>query len=1012
MWPRLLAVWFFLLPLGALAADLDLNAELKAISSLYDEGSYVIAHKRATAALEEVKRRDLVSTKDGVRVLNALGNIEQELADYENARKRFTDALKISEELREYGFVMSLNINVGRTYFATGEFDRSLEHYRAALKLHETLFKRKASRVPRLALARIYEEMARVYHVLGNYTEAIRLIEMGGEIRTELDGADGLEMATTYSDLATMKIEQGDYVAGRALLERSAAIARKLAPKEVSTGNTLVNLAALLANLGKLEESVKLFEEAYAIQRGILGDAHPQIAITLGFWGLALESNGKAEEAMALHEKVLAIREKRLGKTHFRTVVGLINLGRTSLALGKPDKAESYFSQAIDIWKKQFGEKYVGASRVLAKLAAAKFAQGKDKDARSDYSASLTLLDESLGSQHPITSEVRNEYGVVLAASGDADSAWAELRKGTTEYFQWIARVMASSTRHEQGLLLESRRSTLFQLLSLANAQSKDLTMARAREALLAVLGWKAASSRAMLDRQEALVVGSDDESKKLLASLKEARRKLVHLMMYESPSGKLAGSRKETDELLKSSDALELALARRTAAYATLRQSKLAGLDDLARRLGNETVLVEAIKYRDLPFSQKDRPLKWGKYRYGAFLLWSTGKGDDSKAEVKWVDLGDAQIIEQAIHAWRKKIKEGAVAPRKAEGDLRARVWDPIAAGLPKSSTKNLRIAPDGELSLLPFEAIATAPGQYLVEKYEISYLSSGRDLIARPGPTESAVSALVLGDPDFDHEKADGEAKSGTPARAPETPKGGELRFFSLDGFRGEIAAIQKLLQQLKPKWDTKVSSGSGASEGALAKITRPAVLYAVTHGFFLPDRAKLLAAGPPGGLVASDETRAANFLPDARLQSGLALAGANVRAKRAAAGLSDGLLTALEVEALDLWGTELVVLSACETGLGNIQIGEGVMGLRHSFQQAGARTVVSSLWKVPDAETEQMMKQFLEAWLSGKPKAEALRRAQLDAIKLLRKDSPDEKSVPALKWAAFTCHGDRGD
>src|SRR5262249_12352118 len=145
------------------------------------------------------------------------------------------------------------------------------------------------------------------------------------------------------------------------------------------------------------------------------------------------------------------------------------------------------------------------------------------------------------------------------------------------------------------------------------------------------------------------------------------------------------------------------------------------------------------------------------------------------------------------------------------------------------------------------------------------------------------------------------------------------------------------------------------------------------------------------------------------DPRLRSGLALAGANRRQERAAAGASDGLLTALEAENLDLWGTELVVLSACETGLGQVRGGEGVLGLRRALQLAGARTVVASLWKVPDAETERLMTGFLRRWLAGQGGAEALRSAQLDMIRALRA-SPDARRrlAPPVYWAGFVCHG----
>jgi CHAT domain-containing protein len=127
------------------------------------------------------------------------------------------------------------------------------------------------------------------------------------------------------------------------------------------------------------------------------------------------------------------------------------------------------------------------------------------------------------------------------------------------------------------------------------------------------------------------------------------------------------------------------------------------------------------------------------------------------------------------------------------------------------------------------------------------------------------------------------------------------------------------------------------------------------------------------------------------------------------RAAAGRSDGLLTALEAEGLDLWGTELVVLSACETGLGQVEAGEGVLGLRRAFQQAGARTVVASLWRVPDTETQRVMAAFFRHWLGGVPKGRALRQAQLEVLAALRGDTdPQRRKAPPLLWAGFICHG----
>jgi hypothetical protein len=230
-------------------------------------------------------------------------------------------------------------------------------------------------------------------------------------------------------------------------------------------------------------------------------------------------------------------------------------------------------------------------------------------------------------------------------------------------------------------------------------------------------------------------------------------------------------------------------------------------------------------------------------------------------------------------------------------------------------------------------------------------------------------------------------------------------------LPGFAREAAAAEQLLRA-RPGWDIRPLRGERATAEAAHQVRRPRLLYLITHGFFLEDVPP--AAGP--GLrdleltdLGAGAGRPAMYAPDPRLRSGLALAGANRAQQRTAKGLSDGLLTALEVENLDLLGTELVILSACQTGLGEVQVGEGVLGLRRAFQVAGAQTVVASLWKVPDDQTEQLMTGFLKRWLDGAGKAEALRQAQLDMIRRLRQSAdPALRAAPPLYWAGFVCHG----
>jgi CHAT domain-containing protein len=201
-----------------------------------------------------------------------------------------------------------------------------------------------------------------------------------------------------------------------------------------------------------------------------------------------------------------------------------------------------------------------------------------------------------------------------------------------------------------------------------------------------------------------------------------------------------------------------------------------------------------------------------------------------------------------------------------------------------------------------------------------------------------------------------------------------------------------------------------GAAAVEGRLKDCRSPGILHLATHGFFLADQPRDPNQNlhDPGTLPASADGGAGRLfrarLENPLLRSRLALAGVNTWLRQGSppAEAEDGLLTAEDVTGLDLLDTELVVLSACETGLGEVHVGEGVFGLRRAFVLAGAQTLVMSLWKVPDRQTQELMEQFYQRLLAGQPRAEALRQAQL-AVKA--------HYPKVLSWGAFICQGDPG-
>jgi CHAT domain-containing protein len=393
----------------------------------------------------------------------------------------------------------------------------------------------------------------------------------------------------------------------------------------------------------------------------------------------------------------------------------------------------------------------------------------------------------------------------------------------------------------------------------------------------------------------------------------------------------------------------------------------------------------------------------------------------------VQLIDLGPAERIEQAVAPYRQAIKAGASAINErgeAEDEVEFKkrleaiarlVLRPLEPML--SRYGRWLISPDASLWLLPWGALPDEAGHYFIERHTISTLISGRDLVVR-GPRRNADTTrggLVLADPDFDLAalpRRDGAARA--------LGRGSSLPVASdwprLPGTADEAAAVLPRIAQVLGE-QPRLVTGPEAIEAALKSAQHPRVMVAGTHGFFLKDQ-DLEALPGPNALGGGDAglqgpiSRSAPAEPGGTrppvnplLRCGLVLAGANARDHATDPRGDDGILTALEIVGADLHGTELVVLSACETARGEIHIGEGVAGLRQAFQLAGARTVVATLWQIPDAETVALMTRFWDNLAAGHDADASLRSAQLGLIQERRQAG---QTAHPFFWAAFTLTG----
>ena len=382
--------------------------------------------------------------------------------------------------------------------------------------------------------------------------------------------------------------------------------------------------------------------------------------------------------------------------------------------------------------------------------------------------------------------------------------------------------------------------------------------------------------------------------------------------------------------------------------------------LESVQRALPEDAALVEIVQLRGFNPVRAGTDDVWHPDRYAALVL-------RASEDPRWFDLGPAAAIDAAGERLRRLLRNRASPAadvEQAAAELHALLVAPLEPAL--ASARHLVVSPEGKLTMVPFGVLRDAAGQTLASRYVVSYAAAGRELQSPPPPAPGSRRVVVIAAPDYE---ADAPAGGAAPAAAPFADRAG---FAPLAGALAESEEIAALLE------DATVLTGSAATVDAVRAVSGPAVLHIATHGFFSPiDEPEvrrsldLLPIGDGVVLEQRYQTPVANPM----FFSGIALAGADRRPP----GTSAGLLTAQQLAGLDLRGTQLVVLSACETGLGTVERGSEFTGMRRALAIAGAATQVTTLWRVDDEATRVLMRHFYGLLLDGLGRAEALARAQ---------------------------------
>ncbi len=894
--------------------------------------------------------------------------------------------------------------------------------------------------------------MAMLYTAVGQVERADQMLRKALEIQRE---ADGNENPYYLADLAELYVRQGRPDRAEPLFRRALEVDRKKQAGRPQS-SFLSSLGTFYMSTGRFGEAEPLLREAMEIDREKLGEQHPGYLRDLQLLGFLYATTGRHTLAEPLLRQALNITRKSEGE-NTRYAGGLFVLARLYMAEHREAEAQPLLRQAVAIFK---GARFEGPEYTigLTTLAVSLISTGKREEAESLARQALAIRTKSFGTEDLGRAQILTVLAASLVVRSPSE-AGAMLVEAAQMEWKYLARNFPGmGDRQKQEFLAATDFASTGQLLWMLTFRNGGGGAETGLRVALLEKHLLFESARQESGALLAAVVAAPPQWRAAWQQREQLRRQYAALALKSmSAASEIPGQEAVDPGQLRAFtsriEQMDQQLRQSNPAYALHAGIQEIRLEDVRRAVRPGEALVEYLAYPAAATHGTSQ-------HYGAFVL-AGGSG-----KVAAIDLGEAAAVDEAVSEFRAAVREsivqfGSVVPsrgqlRRSETEIaalssqvRALVWQPLEKQL--EGVRRVYVAPDGQLSLIPFEALAqkvdAGNWRYLVEDRELIYLGTGRDLARLALSSGAAASrpktAVLIGNPDFSAkpEQLAAEVTGIEPAVPAAVAQAARPPTASTLGIAGGDEAprlkiprqwdrrpeLTKLVEgagtQLKRLgWSVELLTGAAAVKEAVEAVKAPRILQFATHGYVL-DRPRGEGASWDNPLLRSMLILAGandwhpvyrvgrEFLTEAAARS-KGLDAEQLRAARV--DLSDGVLTAYEVTGMNLWGTDLVNLTACETGLGEVTP-EGVAGLREAFLLAGARSLTVSMWEVPGEETSEEIQDFYARWLGqgkggrGMKRYEAFHAAQLAALTRAR----ESRGVGhPFYWAGVVFMGDPGD
>jgi CHAT domain-containing protein/tetratricopeptide (TPR) repeat protein len=1013
--------------------SLKLVQTLTALASVaLDRGIYsdinndpvVSLAKDYAARAVEIGQRLAPDSSTMAESLYMLGRCEYNLAPGDdNAPLHYLAALQIQKKLAPGGSTEQVSIlaSLGWLEEQRTNYTASLQHLQEAVAIGE--------RVAPFSEPLMWSllSLGAAETDIGDLAASREHLELALEVTEKLHR----NPAPALINLGSLAFAQGDFAAARDYLEKALALFLKASQKSGGVPIALQNLASTFFELGDLVSALEYRQRALVIYEKNWGDSLGAAANLSGMGDL-LQAQGKLDSAADYYRRALNMQQK-VGPETFDVSNTLGHLADVARKQQNRTVALEYYRRSLEMGQKSCPNLFC-VTDVLQAMGDLAYERGDLTEARSDLRQAVDIREKSLGPLHPNLARSLSSLAITLAALGRTPDA-LEMALHAERIGAEDLRMSVRTLSERQALAYEGVRASGLDVALSLTAGAK--TPAARREVLDAVIHSRALVFDELAARHRSAQKSGDPEVAQMADELSSARAQLATLVFRGAGDLPPDTYRKLLDDSRVRKEKAERMLAEKSIAFRRDQARAQLGLKEIAAALPEGAALIAFVRYarHDLqkPGASKGAPEPVPSY--AAFVLRA------GKQEPEFFRLGTAREIEGLLAAWRSDIarqQEPIVSQtaedtyRRTGAALRRRIWDPLLPAL--GGAGEVFVVPDGALHLVSLPALPVGSSQYLVEtKPLIHYLSTERDLV--PEQSRHGEGILVVGNPAFDQAGKLAVASTQSPPAGSVTGTTGTilrgtrsacgtfqtLHFSPLPGSQQEAENIAALWMQSSAGAGAAIMRGSDAQPGNSASLQMTGadaspeaftqyapgkrVLHVATHGFFLEGSCES-AVQRRLDPSKRDESVLPATAENPLLLSGLAFAGANRRSS-AKADETDGILTAEEIAGINLEGVDWAVLSACDTGVGEIKVGEGVFGLRRAFQVAGAKTVIMSLWPVEDETTKEWMGTlYREHFLNGKDTAESVRAASLQ---ILRQRRAKHLSTHPFYWGAFIAAGD---